>query len=146
MGACLSSQTSRQQNTSEKQPLNDAKRVLQVYYRGMNQPIVFYKGTDTSEILKVIRKSFKLPNDLALDFQDENGHPLVLSGFISDGTKIHMKRSDVQTSTMSSPSSPSSPPRSNYSVAGAGSSNTTRMARAKQASSVLPFFFSYNFF
>ncbi len=68
----------------------------------MEQPIVFYKGTESSEILKVIRKSFKLPNDLDLDFEDENGHPLVLSGFIPDGTKIHMKRSDIQSSIMSS--------------------------------------------
>jgi len=81
----------------------NGKRIVNIYYNGMKQPIAFYQGASRTELERLIKQCYKLPLDLNVEFMDENGIPLVLDGQIPDGESLFMKRAESQNSDESKP-------------------------------------------
>jgi len=81
----------------------EAKRIVNIYYNGMKQPIAFYQGASRAAMERLTKQCYKLPLDLEVAFMDENGFPLVLDGQIPNGENIFMKRADTQNSSERKP-------------------------------------------
>ena len=60
--------------------MDKEQKTLHVYYKGSEQRIKLYDGTEEEKILKLIKRVFKITApDERIYFQDENGHLLLLS-------------------------------------------------------------------
>ena len=60
--------------------MDKEQKTLHVYYKGSEQRIKLYDGTEEEKILKLIKRVFKITApDERIYFQDENGDLLLLS-------------------------------------------------------------------
>lgn len=59
--------------------MDKEQKTLHVYYKGSEQRIKLYDGTEEEKILKLIKRVFKITApDERIYFQDENGDLLLL--------------------------------------------------------------------
>ena len=59
--------------------MDKEQKTLHVYYKGSEQRIKLYDGTEEEKILKLIKRVFKITvPDERIYFQDENGDLLLL--------------------------------------------------------------------
>ena len=59
--------------------MDKEQKTLHVYYKGSQQKIKLYDGTEEEKILKLIKRVFKITApDERIYFQDENGDLLLL--------------------------------------------------------------------
>ena len=59
--------------------MDKEQKTLHVYYKGSEQRIKLYDGTEEEKILKLIKRVFKITApDERMYFQDENGDLLLL--------------------------------------------------------------------